>query len=82
MIRLEMQSCNTIKNTLLSSEKIDKYEYLTSEEILPSNQKQIIEQSKFAYSPLEKAFEKQARTIKDQGRTQIKAIEKRAKKMF
>ena len=66
----------------LSSTKIDKYEYLTSEEILPSNQKQIIEQSKFAYSPLEKAFEKQARTIEDQGKTQIKAIEKRAKKMF
>ena len=25
----------------LSSEKIDKYEYLTGEEILPSNQRQI-----------------------------------------
>ena len=32
----------------------DKYEYLTDEEILPSNQKQIIEQAKFTYSPLEK----------------------------
>ena len=29
----------------LSSGKIDKYEYLTSEEILPSNQKQIIKQA-------------------------------------
>ena len=28
----------------LSSTKIDKYEYLTSEEILPSNQRQTIEQ--------------------------------------
>ena len=37
----------------------DKYEYLTDEEILPSNQKQIIEQAKFTYSPLEKTFEKQ-----------------------
>ena len=36
----------------LSSGKIDKYEYLTGEEILPSNQKQIIEQAKFTNSPL------------------------------
>ena len=34
----------------LSSGKIDKYGYLTGEEILPSNQKQIIEQAKFTYS--------------------------------
>ena len=32
--------------------KIDKYEYLTGKEILPSNQRQIIEQAKFSYSPL------------------------------
>ena len=38
----------------LSSSKIDKYEYLTVEEILPSNQKQIIEQAKFTYFPWEK----------------------------
>ena len=43
----------------LSSGKIDKYEYLTCEGILPSNQRQIIEQAKFAYSPLGKAIEKQ-----------------------
>ena len=42
----------------LLSGKIDKYEYLTGEEILPSNQEQVIEQAKFAYSPLRKAFEK------------------------
>ena len=40
----------------LSSGKNDKYEYLTSEEILPSNQKQIIEQAKCTYSPLGKAL--------------------------
>ena len=39
--------------------KTDKYEYLTGEEILPSNRRQIIEQTKFSYSPLEKALEKQ-----------------------
>ena len=51
----------------LSSGKIDKYEYLTGKEILPSNQQQIIEQAKFTYSPLGKAFEKQIKTIEDQG---------------
>ena len=47
-----------------SSGKIDKYEYLTGEEILPSNQKQITEQAKFTYSPLGKAFEKQKKQLK------------------
>ena len=51
------------KISTLSSGKIDEYEYLTGEEILPSNQKQIIEQAKFTYSPLGKAFEKQTKTI-------------------
>ena len=40
----------------LSSGKNDKFEYLTSEEILLSNQKQIIEQAKCTYSPLGKAL--------------------------
>ena len=53
------------KISTLSSCKIDKYEYLTGEEILPSNQQQIIEQAKFTYSPLGKAFEKQTKTIED-----------------
>ena len=35
--------------------------YLTSEEILPSNEKQIIEQAKFTYYPLRKAFKKQTK---------------------
>ena len=59
----------------LSSGKIDKYEYLTGEEILPSNQQQIIEQAKFTYSPLGKTFEKQTKTIEDLGEKQIKAIQ-------
>ena len=33
----------------LSSGKADKYEYLTGEEILPSNQKQITKQDTFTY---------------------------------
>ena len=62
------------KISALSSGEIRKYEYLTGEDILPSNQKQIIEQAKFTYSPLAKAFDKQIKTIKDQDEKQIKAI--------
>ena len=58
----------------LSSNKIGKYEYLTGEEILPSNQKQIIEQAKCTYSPSRKAFEKQIKTIEDQGQKQVEAL--------
>ena len=50
------------------SGKIDKYEYLTGEEILPSDLSRIIEQAKFTYSPLGKAFEKQIKTIEEQGK--------------
>ena len=53
----------TAKISALSSGKIDNYQYLTGEEILPSNQQQIIEQAMFTYSPLGKAFEKQTKTI-------------------
>ena len=63
------------KISALSSGKIDKYEYLTGKEILPSNQQQIIQQTKFTYSPLGKAFEKQIKTIEDQGKKQVKAIQ-------
>ena len=55
------------KISTLSLGKIDTYEYLPGEEILPSNQQQMIEQAKFTYSPLGKTFEKQTKTIEDQG---------------
>ena len=38
--------------------KIDKYEYLAGEKILPYDQRRVIKQTKFTYSPLEKAIEK------------------------
>ena len=63
------------KISALPSGKIDKYEYLTGEEILPSNQQQIIQQAKFTYSPLGTGFEKQTKTIEDQGKKQVKAIQ-------
>ena len=62
------------KISALSSGKIDKYQYLTGTEILRSNQQLIIEQAKFTYSPLGKAFEKQTKTVEDQGRKQVKAL--------
>ena len=70
MIRLEMKKYNMIlieKISALLSGKICKYEYLTGEDILPSNQQQIIEQAKLTYSHLGKAFEKQIKTIEGQG---------------
>ena len=63
------------KISALSSGKIHKYEYLTGEDILPSNQQKIIEQEKFTYSPLGKGFEKQIKTIEDQGEKHVKDLE-------
>ena len=63
------------KISALSSGKFNKYEYLTGEEVLPSNKQQIIEQAKFEYSHLGKDFEKQVKTIEDQGKKQIEALE-------
>ena len=62
------------KKSASSSGKIHKYEYLTGKNILPSNQQQIIEQTKFVYSPLGKALEKQVKTIEDQGEKQFDAL--------
>ena len=62
------------KISALSSGKIDKHVYLTGKEILPSNQKQIIEQAKFTYSPLDKAFEKQIKTIEDERKKQVDTL--------
>ena len=56
----------------MSSFKIDKYEDLTIKEILPSNQSQIIQQTKFTYSPLGKAFEKSNQKNKDHEEKQKK----------
>ena len=79
-IRDEKLQCNinreAAKISALSSKKFNKYEYLTGEEILPSNQQQVIEQAKFTYSPLGKTFEKQTKTIEDQGEKQVNNFKK------
>ena len=54
-----------------SSGNIHKYEYLTGKDLLPSSQQQIIEQTRFTYSPLGKAFERQMKLIEDKGQKQI-----------
>ena len=53
-VRDENQQHNINKEEILalSSRKIDKYEYLTDKGILRSNQRKIIGQAKFLYSPL------------------------------
>ena len=62
--------------------KYDKYEYLRAEEILPPSQKRVIEQAKFTYFPLGKAFENQIKRIRDQGEKQIKALEVHGKQLI
>ena len=67
------------KVSALSSGKIDKYESLTSKEIL-SDQIRVMEQASFTYSPLGRAFEKQ-RTIEDQEGKKRKALEEHTKQL-
>ena len=60
--RDEKLQCNinrkAAKVSPLLSRKADKYEYLTKEEIQPSNQRQTIEQAKFVYSPQKSLLKK------------------------
>ena len=60
----------------LLSGKIDKYEHLTGEEMLPPDQSRMIEQAKFTYSPLGKAFEKQLKIsrIKEENKQMLSQI--------
>ena len=62
-------------SALTSGIKTDKYEYLTGEEILQSNQRRRTEQAKLTRSLIGKALEKQTKTIENQGKNQIKAVE-------
>ena len=80
MIGLQVKNCNTInreaaKISVLLSDKINKYEYLTGEEILPPDQNRLIEQATFKYFPLGIAFGKQVKTIENIDKKQNNAIE-------
>ena len=52
------------KMSALSSRKIGKYEYLTGEEILPPDQRRVIEQAKFTYFPLEKLLKHKQKRLR------------------
>ena len=62
------------KISALSSVKIHKYEYVIGEDILASNQQETIQQARFTYSALGKVFEKQIKTIEDQRKKQLDAL--------
>ena len=62
------------KISALSPGKVHKYEYLTGEDILSSSNQQVIEQARFTYYLLGKALDKQIKTIKDQGKKQVDAL--------
>ena len=74
MIRLEMEKQYDINREApeISAFLSGKVSY--RREILPSHQSRTIEQAKFTYPPLVKAFEKQKKTIEDQGIKQIEAL--------
>ena len=65
-IRVEKLQYNINKEaakiSALSSGKIDKYEYLKGDKILPSNQRQIIQQ--VSISPLGKAYKNKQKRLK------------------
>ena len=69
-----MKNYNTILTEKEQKYQHYEYEYLTGEQILPSDQSRIIEQAKFTYSPLSKVFEKQIKTIEELRKKQVEAF--------
>ena len=78
MIRLEIKNYNAIlieklpKYWLYHQAKLISMNILLVKKFYPSNQQKIIEQAKFTYSPIGKAFEKQIKTIEDQGKNKLR----------
>ena len=56
------------KILVLSTDKIDLCENLTSKKILSSHQSRKTGQARFLYSPLAKAFEKEKKKLKSKGK--------------
>ena len=67
--KLEMKNYSMIfivkqqKTQISHQVELIKYENLTGNEILTPDQSRMIEEAKFTYSPLGKAFDKQVRKI-------------------
>ena len=70
------------KISALSSGKIDKYEYLTGEEILLPDQRRVIRKLSLHILLFGKTLEKQIKAIEYQGEKQIKALENRVENFF
>ena len=62
------------KTSALSSGKIDKYEYLTGKEILPSNQKQIIDQVNLLTYLLDRLLKNKQIQLKIKGKSKSKQL--------
>ena len=81
MIRLEMKNHNMILMEKQLKYQLNHQENFTNMNILLVKiyyyliNNKIIEQARFTYSPLGKAFEKQIKTIEDQGKKQVDALE-------
>ena len=76
MIRLQIQydvNKEAVKISALSG-KLDKYEFLTGQEILLSDQIKITEKANFIYSPLGKTFLKTIKTTEDQHIKQVETL--------
>ena len=86
MIELKMRNYNMIlterqlKNQLYHPEKLININILQVKKYY-RDQSRIIKQAKFTYSLLGKAFEKQIKTIEDQGEKQIKALKGHGKQL-
>ena len=61
-------NCGAAKIPALSSRKIDKYDFLTGKEILPPDQRRVMEQAKFRDSSLRKTFLKQTKTNEEEAK--------------
>ena len=59
------------KLSALQSDKFDSYDYPKGKDILPPDQNRIIEPAKLTYCSLGNVFEKQIKTIDEQGEKQI-----------
>ena len=67
--KLQYDNREVARTSALSLGKIDKYEYFTGEEILPSNQKQILEQASFTYSFCGKLLKSKQKQMKIKEKT-------------
>ena len=62
------------KTSIFLTDKIDKYDYLAGEEILPSDQSRIVSQIRLTHYPLVKTLENQAKLLENLRREQTDAI--------